>query len=48
MARLIEKQGLDCRTAVRRIKSVYGDVAINTIITKLKKDEDNGGHARLK
>ena len=24
MARLIEKQGLDCSTAVRRIKSVYG------------------------
>ena len=45
---LIEQKGLDCQTAVNQIKSVYGNVAINTIINKLKKDEENGGHARLK
>ena len=47
----IERQlvgGCNLTTALMRIKSVYGDHSMSDTIKALRKDERNGGHARLR
>jgi len=47
----IERQlvgGCNLTTALMRIKSVYGDHSMSDTIKAMRKDERNGGHARLR
>ena len=40
--------GCNLNTALMRIKRVYGEQSVTDTIKAMRKDERNGGHARLR